>query len=580
MKTVFNLISLCYGKLPYFLRTKGIAISFLILVSTVVDLLGVATVFPVFSLFLSDDALANTTLKAIYDWSGATSEQHFFYMLIGVVSVVLFLKVCFQIVSNFIQGKYIYQVYSYYVKQMYLSAFKDKFSVSWSENSDDVKSDIYILPRVFANQLMNSLLSFIAEIFILILIFTALLIYNWKVVATLALTIIPMLIIFYLSVRRKTETVDVELKSYIAKIARSVSVALFGNTDIRLSRSFISFFSKFDKIIFKESKLLNWKLTLTKLPALIVELIILFAFIIMVFINIYQGNSRDALLLQISVFGVASLKLMPSVNRLLYAIMNIKANMYSAVIVETEAVDSNMLAATEPLGLSNSIRIQHAVFGYPGKQNIFDDLSVSISAGDRIGIVGESGAGKTTFLKLLLGQVELAYGSFTVDGNKIDSQNRNPWLATLGMVNQEVFILDDTVKANIAFGADTIDHERLNYVVKLASLEAFVESLPDGLNTNLGEMGSLISGGQRQRIGIARALYHDAKLLLFDEATSALDNKTEQYVIESIEKLPPTITIIAITHRLSFLKFCNKIYRLEKGKLQEVVDKDQIFSPN
>jgi ABC-type multidrug transport system fused ATPase/permease subunit len=188
-----------------------------------------------------------------------------------------------------------------------------------------------------------------------------------------------------------------------------------------------------------------------------------------------------------------------------------------------------------------------------------------------VGFVGATGSGKTTTVDVILGLLEPQKGSLSIDGQIIDATNRRQWQRSIGYVPQHIYLSDDTVTANIAFGVDIndIDQQAVEHAAKIANLHEFVTSdLPDGYNTTVGERGVRLSGGQRQRIGIARALYHNPKVLILDEATSALDNITEQAVMEAVNNLGHEITIILIAHRLSTVRQCDQIYLLERGEVK------------
>ena len=199
---------------------------------------------------------------------------------------------------------------------------------------------------------------------------------------------------------------------------------------------------------------------------------------------------------------------------------------------------------------------------------ILSNLNLTIQAGDSIGIIGASGAGKSTFIDLLLGLFPPTKGKILIEGVDVSS-NIRAWRSQVGYVQQNIFLLDDTIKKNVTFGLEDeeIDDALVNQVLELAQLGDYIAQLPLGVNTIVGERGARMSGGQRQRIGIARALYRKSSLIIFDEATSALDSETESEVMQSIAALKGRITTIIVAHRLSTIRDCNSVYRLEKGSL-------------
>jgi ABC-type multidrug transport system fused ATPase/permease subunit len=228
--------------------------------------------------------------------------------------------------------------------------------------------------------------------------------------------------------------------------------------------------------------------------------------------------------------------------------------------------------------------LKNIYYNYPNtSRTALKDVSFSIPAKTTVGLVGATGSGKTTTVDIILGLLEPQKGTLEVDGTVIKSQNSRSWQKSIGYVPQNIFLADDTVAANIAFGVDTkdINQDVVEKVAKIANLHNFViEELNDQYQTTIGERGVRLSGGQRQRIGIARALYHNPQILILDEATSALDNQTEQAVMEAVNNLSKNVTIILIAHRLNTVKNCDIIYKLDKGRLIGKKTFDEIINEN
>lgn len=284
------------------------------------------------------------------------------------------------------------------------------------------------------------------------------------------------------------------------------------------------------------------------------------------------------------VFAVAGQRLSPELSRLYHSSVMISS---SRAIVETlyeDLVDYMEVArpVDEPkrMGLSRQIELTAVDYRYPEAENVaLSDVSLSIRAGERIGIVGGTGSGKTTLVDLVLGLLEPVAGQIAIDGEALTSANIRAWQQSVGYVPQNIFLSDATIAENIALAIpkEDIDRDRIVHACKVARLDEFItEQLPQGYETMIGERGVRLSGGQRQRLGIARAIYNNADLIVFDEATSALDNLTEREVMDAIRQLPGGTTIIIIAHRLSTVKFCEKIVVLDGGKVSSVGDWDEL----
>lgn len=297
----------------------------------------------------------------------------------------------------------------------------------------------------------------------------------------------------------------------------------------------------------------------------------------MIFLTL-TGRSTGDMLEILSTLAAAAFVLLPCVNRINNQInsmayfepffMGVSDNLQDEIT--GEKVDMSFAAEDEEkLPVKECIELKGITYAYPGTDKlIFDHADMTIPIGSSVGIVGTSGAGKSTVVDILLGLLEIKEGSICADGVDIRLNYRR-WLKNIGYIPQMIFMLDDTIRKNVAFGVpeDKIDEERLWEVLKEAQLDEFVRSLPEGADTGIGERGIRLSGGQRQRIGIARALYHDPEVLVLDEATSALDNDTERAIMEAINRLHGRKTLIIIAHRLQTIEQCDMIYRVEDGRI-------------
>ena len=269
----------------------------------------------------------------------------------------------------------------------------------------------------------------------------------------------------------------------------------------------------------------------------------------------------------------AAFRMIPSVNRILSSLQQMKY--YSSTVnkIHNELTKNKEFRKNnsnlEPC-LISQIDIENLSFRYdPEKNFVLDDINLKIKKGETIGIVGESGSGKSSLVDLVNGLLKPSNGVIKIDGQ--DIQNNLPqWQKNIGYVGQEIFLLDTTIKKNVAFEFDEnkIDEPKVRGVIKVAQLESFVNELPLGINTKVGERGIQLSGGQKQRIGIARALYNDPDFLIFDEATASLDDKTEKEVMKSIYTLKGEKTLIIVAHRTSTLSNCDKVYEINNGKIQ------------
>ncbi len=332
-----------------------------------------------------------------------------------------------------------------------------------------------------------------------------------------------------------------------------------------------------------QSSRLNQKLNfLNELPRFFIEIIMITALVSLIVTVILVDGSTQNVLSSIALFTMATFRLMPSFNRIMYAIQNLK---YGSPIVDLLYNDFTTLQeikyqeSTQKMTLQGSIDIENIGYSYPNStKEAIEDISLSIQKGELIGFIGQSGAGKSTLADILLGLLTPQRGDISVDKKSIYIDIKS-WQKSIGYVPQTIFLTDDTLKKNIAFGVNEneIDDEQIWRVLKLSQLDKFIKESADGLDMYLGERGINLSGGQKQRIGIARALYHNPQIIILDEATSALDSETEANFMSMITSLHGERTILIIAHRLTTVQSCDKIYRFEDGAIVGVGTPEEIL---
>lgn len=318
---------------------------------------------------------------------------------------------------------------------------------------------------------------------------------------------------------------------------------------------------------------------LNQLPRLFIETIVVAALLFLIIFKLLLGETPMGIVPLLAVLALAAFRLMPCANRIVNLSNGIKFQMplfnelYDEFCEIRDRLESGksqelLSESVEKLPFTKELRVEHLAFQYPEGQNeVLQDVSFTVPKGCFVGVVGPSGAGKTTFVDILLGLLTPTGGKIAVDGVDIQTNIRG-WQANLSYVPQSIYLIDGTIKENVALGVapEDFDEELLIRVLKMAELYDFVEELPKGVDTMVGERGVKLSGGQRQRIGIARALYYKPEVLVLDEATSALDNETEKSITDTILKLKGQITIIAIAHRVSTLENCDFKVKFDDGK--------------
>lgn len=362
---------------------------------------------------------------------------------------------------------------------------------------------------------------------------------------------------------------------------RLANESLTGIKDIKLLGREGAYLGRFDGPSILMARVMVKISVISQVPQFALQAVALGGVIILCMVlidpaGIASGNSLGGVLPVIGVFAFAGQRLMPELSKLYQSLAQIQTG---AAAVEAVHKDLLLQAAThrlvgsptQGLGLKTTLSLEDVSYSYPNSDHAgVRDVSLTIRAGEKIGIVGSTGAGKTTLADIVLGLLDPDTGRLVADGTPITEDTLRAWMRSVGYVPQDIFLTDAPVAENIALGIPPheIDHARIRRAAQIARIDRFVEDdLPEGYQTHVGERGVRLSGGQRQRIGIARAMYHDADLIVFDEATSALDNLTEAEVMDAIDALPGDKTVIMIAHRLSTVKRCDRIVVLDKGRV-------------
>ena len=355
-------------------------------------------------------------------------------------------------------------------------------------------------------------------------------------------------------------------------IIKHVQQGLGGAKDVKIRGCEQEFLDQFRHHSDGQARMAALQSLVHQVPRLWFELLAVAALLLLTAVMVWQGTPSERLLPMLGLFATVAFRMLPSVNHMTSAIHRLRTADGMLIDLEKElslAHATDPMRPTMPLSFRDAIVLEDVCFRYPGsRENVLDSVSIRIPHGASVGFIGGSGAGKSTLVDVILGLLPPAAGKVTVDGTDIHDNLRG-WQDTIGYVSQTIYLCDDSIRRNIAFGVPEkdVDDAAVRRALKAAQLDEFVDSLPAGADTFVGERGVRLSGGQRQRIGIARALYHDPEVLVLDEATSALDVDTEKGVMAAVNALHGTKTLIIVAHRLTTVADCDTLYRLEKGRV-------------
>lgn len=433
------------------------------------------------------------------------------------------------------------------------------------------------IPHTFS--LVLALLQLMTECVVSLFLVIYLIRVNWQMTLLLMLVLALLTLWNAKVLKKKLNAIGKRNQDIQSRIAKWRIQSIYGLKDVKvLNRQdfFIRNYYESGKV---GAELATKYAVLNNLPHLVIETIFMATILGFMMALLTSGQNLSAFLPQLMAFGVAAIRVMPSANRINTYMTEIAYEQPSLDFVYenlTDAMKTNKKMAAErakvaggALHLEKEIRLEGITFRYPdGDRNIFTDASMVIPKGKSVGIKGASGAGKSTIVDILLGLLHVQKGEITCDGANIFS-NYESWLSQIGYIPQSIYLIDESIRDNIAFGIDEreIDDARIREVAAEAQLLEFIDSLPEGLDTKIGDRGVRLSGGQRQRIGIARALYHNPEILVFDEATSALDNETEAALMGAINSFHGRKTMIIIAHRLNTIENCDLIYEVKGEKI-------------
>ena len=556
--------------IPDTFRRRAPLVAMTIFLRAVLNFVGVAMMIPLLIIMLDRDSLDSTPLFGkIYDLFGFTSYEGFVCgMCVAIVAIIL-LKNLLVITLYRFERDYIYSLYRTLSTRLFTNYYDRGLSFVKQNNSAVLTRNVNAVSLMFVAGVLKPIATIAGEVMLLALLFIALLCYS-PMAALLAIVVfIPIMVLFYIAVRRRLNDIGTKENEAQRTKSRIVAETFRGYADIEIAEAFDQMFKRFNDAMNDVVALRKRSSTIGMLPQMFTEVGLAVALSALLIISLYA--STENLTLLFGIFAVVAVRLIPSMRNILTSWSTIRLNAYS-IETMSEAEEMSTHHSTKScakLTLSDKITIDNLSFTYDdGTSPTINNLTLEIGKGECLGIRGTSGVGKTTLFNLLLGLYRPTSGRILIDSVVLNEANRHEWHNAVGYVPQHVFIADMTLAENIALGSDKeeIDMERLRRAINLANISDFIHSLPEGINSRIGEQGCRLSGGQRQRIGIARALYKGCDILLLDEATSSLDNQTEESINRAIRHLSTEnneLTIVVIAHRDSSLEYCDRVITME-----------------
>ncbi|MEQ9370583.1 MAG: ABC transporter ATP-binding protein [Coleofasciculus chthonoplastes F3-SA18-01] len=593
------------SKVLYVLTGSRKSLIFLLLVfifTSILEAFGIGLVGPFISLASNPESIQSiTVLDWAYQKSGVESPQQFI-PIVGFVIIIIF---CIQALLYFSSQTYIYrythQQKSRLIARLLKAYLTAPYTFYLKQNTANIIKNIISETNQFTQGCLLALLLFTTNGIVVGVLMGLMALSSPLLLVMILVILVPTFLVFNKLGNRFKRWGKTQSETQ-REMIRTVNHGLGGLKETRVIGCESYFENKMDEQVRKYARAATLSQASNLLPNIFIKTcLIVFVILFVSLFNIFFTESGQDLTAVMGVFAVAAVRLIPASSQFISAMGKMRTSSHALDMlyldlkeIEKREVHNGLesLKGSTGKGLvkrgskdrnllsfANQIELMDVTYRYPGASELsLDQISFTIKKGESIALIGKSGAGKTTLVDVILGLLELESGDIKVDGVSI-YENLRSWQNLVGYIPQSIFLTDDTIERNIAFGVpdNQIDEERLHKAIKVAQLEELVEQLPEGIKTGVGERGVRLSGGQRQRIGIARAIYHEREILVLDEATAALDNETESRVTAAINALAGTKTLIVIAHRLSTVENCDRIYMLEKGKVvksgsyQEVV---------
>ena len=565
-------------------KHKMVLLVFLMLIGAVLETLGVSMILPVMSVVMEENAVQkHAYLQVICDlFHIAYDDTRTLMILVMVGLIVIFaVKNVFLFFQQKVQLKFVYTNQFATSRRMMINFMERPYEYY-------LNADTSVIQRSITSDVNNmyglilSLLQRVSEGIVFVCLIAVSLVSDVMMSITVALLLVVVLAIIKWVLKPIMRKAGEENQDYYSGLYKWIDQSVMGIKEIKIANKENYFINEYAKCGEGYVNAVQRYNLYNATPRLLIETVALAGMIFYMMIQLLSGVQVTAILPQLTLLALVAMRLIPCANRInnhLTSIsyfepffMGVSDNLQEEI--RDESIDYNAASyqkkvEVQKLEIRHNIQLKDIVYKYPNTETlIFDRANMEIPIGKSVGIVGTSGAGKTTIVDILLGLLQIQSGEILADGVEV-KEHYQSFLKDIGYIPQTIFMIDSTIRKNVAFGVadEDIDDAKVWRALQEAQLDEFVRGLPDGLDTSIGERGIRISGGQRQRIGIARALFEDPEVLVLDEATSALDNETEAAIMESINMLHGKKTLIIIAHRLQTIEKCDMVYRVEKGQV-------------
>lgn len=566
-------------------KKQMVLIVFMMLIGGILETLGIALLLPAMQTVLEPDKLSESKyLSAAYNFLGCTSVKQFAIIIFASIIVVFVVKNIVLFFINVVQLRFVYTNQFATSRRMMINFMQRPYEYY-------LNADTSVIQRNITSDVNNmyglilSCLQLISEMIVFTCLVVMLLLVNPIMTIFIATLLVSVLLIIKYIIKPIMVKAGQDNQDYYSGLFKWIEESVMGIKEIKIANKENFFINGYADCGAGYVNAVQKYNLYNSTPRLLIETISVAGMVGYMLVVIIRGEALSDMVALVGVLGGAATRLLPSANRInnyLTSIayfepffMNVSDNLQTEINdsnISYKAEDYKKMGEVDKLPVHKTIELKNITYKYPNSESyVLKGADMTIPVGKSIGIVGTSGAGKTTIVDIMLGLLKTETGEILADGVEV-REHYPQWLKNIGYIPQTIFMLDSTIRKNVAFGIpdEDIDDDKVWAALKEAQLDEYVRSLPDGLDTTIGERGIRLSGGQRQRIGIARALFEDPEVLVLDEATSALDNETEAAIMDSINRLHGRKTLIIIAHRLQTIEKCDMVYRVsgQKATLQ------------
>jgi ABC-type multidrug transport system fused ATPase/permease subunit len=552
---------------------KLLVLIFLLIIAMFLEIIGLGAILPVVTLISNHEKINFYISKFNLEYLKSYDTNEIFLLLLVSLLLIFFIKSLFLSFLAFKQQRFLNNIFNDVSTYLFKNYINKPYKY-FTENNTSVLIKNLTIEISQAGSFLNAFLSIFVELgFIVSILLTLFYIEPEGTLSLIVFFSILGISIFKITKIKITSWADIREISD-ENVLKTITETLNNIKDVKLFNAENFFENIFKKNIYNRNRVNANINIIGQLPRFVLEFSSVFGLVIFIFILIIKGESLQEVIPKVSVFVAAVFRSLPSINKLLVSTQNIKfyRNSLELVANQIEFSPNNEYSEIGKLNFNDRVTIHNLSYKYSEENEyIFKNLDFKINKGEMIGIIGESGVGKTTFLDLLSGLITPNTGSIESDKVSI-YKNLTKWKEKISYLTQEITLIDSSIEENIAFGINkqNINKQKVDQAIENSNLKTFISNLPDGKYTIVGERGIQLSGGQRQRIAIARMFYYESEIILLDESTSALDNSTELPIINHLGKIKGNKTIVVVAHKISTLKNCDKIFKLTNKKFEKI----------